>query len=186
MSNSTKQFNIHEDWTVVILGFLIIGISLFIFLPEIPIFIWSSVSDLKEKVLNSENLQIIGIQFLYLIAIGIVGTFLVGKSVKYFLAVFPIVYILTLLALLAAGNSEIKALNLEAVIFSLLIGLVIGNFFKLPDWFRNALSTELFVKIGLVLLGTSVIFSDILKAECSFNLWCFCCHCHFGSYKRGF
>ncbi|QSW88166.1 putative sulfate exporter family transporter [Flavobacterium endoglycinae] len=164
MSNSTKQFNIHEDWTVVILGFLIIGISLFIFLPEIPIFSWSSVSDLKEKVLNSENLQIIGIQFLYLIAIGIVGTFLVGKSVKYFLAVFPIVYILTLLALLAAGNSEIKALNLEAVIFSLLIGLVIGNFFKLPDWFRNALSTELFVKIGLVLLGTSVIFSDILKA----------------------
>ncbi|WP_343616866.1 putative sulfate exporter family transporter [Flavobacterium sp.] len=164
MSNSTKQFNIHEDWTVVILGFLIIGISLFIFLPEIPIFSWSSVSDLKEKVLNSENLQIIGIQFLYLIAIGIVGTFLVGKSVKYFLAVFPLVYILTLLALLAAGNSEIKALNLEAVIFSLLIGLVIGNFFKLPDWFRNALSTELFVKIGLVLLGTSVIFSDILKA----------------------
>lgn len=164
MSNSTKQFNIHEDWTVVILGFLIIGISLFIFLPEIPIFSWSNVSDLKEKVLNSENLQIIGIQLLYLIAIGIVGTFLVGKSVKYFLAVFPIVYILTLLALLAAGNSEIKALNLEAVIFSLLIGLVIGNFFKLPDWFRNALSTELFVKIGLVLLGTSVIFSDILKA----------------------
>jgi uncharacterized integral membrane protein (TIGR00698 family) len=42
--------------------------------------------------------------------------------------------------------------------------LLIGNFFKLPDWFKSALSTELYVKIGLVLLGTSVIFSDILKA----------------------
>ena len=41
---------------------------------------------------------------------------------------------------------------------------MIGNLFKLPEWFRNALSTELFVKIGLVLLGTGVIFSDILKA----------------------
>jgi uncharacterized integral membrane protein (TIGR00698 family) len=57
-----------------------------------------------------------------------------------------------------------KAINLEAVIFSLSIGLLLGNLFKLPEWFRNALSTELFVKIGLVLLGTGVIFSDILKA----------------------
>jgi uncharacterized integral membrane protein (TIGR00698 family) len=42
--------------------------------------------------------------------------------------------------------------------------LLVSNTFRLPDWFRAALSTELFVKIGLVLLGTSVIFSDILKA----------------------
>jgi uncharacterized integral membrane protein (TIGR00698 family) len=42
--------------------------------------------------------------------------------------------------------------------------LLIGNIFKLPQWFRDALSTELYVKIGLVLLGTGVIFSDILKA----------------------
>jgi uncharacterized integral membrane protein (TIGR00698 family) len=42
--------------------------------------------------------------------------------------------------------------------------LVIGNLFQLPEWFRAALSTELFVKIGLVLLGTGIIFSDILKA----------------------
>ncbi|HJY12325.1 MAG TPA: putative sulfate exporter family transporter, partial [Flavobacterium sp.] len=92
------------------------------------------------------------------------GAFLIGKSTKHFLLVFPIVYFLTVIALIIAGNTEIKALNLEAVIFSLIIGLAIGNFFKLPEWFRSALSTEVFVKIGLVLLGTSVIFSDILKA----------------------
>ena len=63
-----------------------------------------------------------------------------------------------------AGNAAVKSVNLEAVIFSLTLGLIIGNFFKLPDWLRSSLSTELFVKIGLVLLGTSVIFSDILKA----------------------
>lgn len=55
-------------------------------------------------------------------------------------------------------------MNLEAVIFSLLIGLLIGNIFKLPRWFHAGLSTELFVKIGLILLGTSIIFGDILKA----------------------
>src|SRR5690606_34229509 len=34
----------------------------------------------------------------------------------------------------------------------------------LPSWFKEALSTELYVKIGLILLGTTVIFGDILKA----------------------
>ena len=163
MSTSTK-FTIHEDWTVVILGFLIIGISLFIFLPEVPVFKWTNGTDLIANVFEIKNIQTIGLQFLYFIAIGTIGTFLVGKSIKNFIFGFPIIYILTIIALIIAGNSEVKALNLEAVIFSLVIGLIIGNFFQLPEWFRSALSTELFVKIGLVLLGTSVIFSDILKA----------------------
>ena len=163
MSTSTK-FTIHEDWTVVILGFLIIGISLFIFLPEVPVFKWTNGTDLINNVFEIKNIKIIGFQFFYFIVIGIIGTFLVGKSVKNFIFGFPVVYVLTILALIIAGNTEVKALNLEAVIFSLAIGLIIGNFFKLLQWFRSALSTELFVKIGLVLLGTSVIFSDILKA----------------------
>lgn len=164
MSTQPKPFTIHEDWTVVILGFIIIGISLFIFLPEVPVFSWSNTTDLTTKVFDFKNLKTLFIQFIYLISIGTFGTFLIGKPTKSFFFVFPIVYFLTLIALILAGNSAIKSINLEAVIFSLLIGLAIGNFFKLPDWFRSALSTEVFVKIGLVLLGTSVIFSDILKA----------------------
>ncbi|MCC9071033.1 putative sulfate exporter family transporter [Flavobacterium sp. F-65] len=164
MSIKTKQYTIHEDWTVVLLGFLIIGISLFIFLPSVPVFKWSNGNDLLYHVFDSENLQIIGLQFIYLISIGTIGAYLTGKSAKNFLLGFPIVYVLTIVALIIAGNTTIKGFNLEAVIFSLIIGLSIGNFFKLPEWFRSALSTEIFVKIGLVLLGTSVIFSDILKA----------------------
>ncbi|WP_433812813.1 YeiH family protein [Flavobacterium johnsoniae] len=164
MSTQSKKFNIHEDWTVVILGFIIIGISLFIFLPEVPVFNWSNPADLQTKVFDYQNLEILFIQFIYFISIGTLGAFLIGRPVRYFLFTFPVVYILTLAALILAGNAAIKSINLEAVIFSLIIGLVIGNFFKLSEWFRSALSTEVFVKIGLVLLGTSVIFSDILKA----------------------
>ena len=164
MSQKTKQFSIHEDWTVVVLGFLIIGISLFLYLPSVPVFKWSNGANLVNDVLAYENLQILLIQFIYFISIGSFGIFLVGKSVKNFLLGFPVVYLLTVVALVLAGNTFVKGLNLEAVIFSLAIGLFIGNFFKLPEWFKTALSTEIFVKIGLVLLGTSVIFSDILKA----------------------
>ena len=164
MSQKSKQFSIHEDWTVVVLGFLIIGISLFLYLPSVPVFKWSDGSNLASDVLAFENLKILLIQFIYFISIGSIGILLVGKSVKNFLLGFPAIYLLAVVALIIAGNTFVKGLNLEAVIFSLIIGLVISNFFKLPDWFKTALSTEIFVKIGLVLLGTSVIFSDILKA----------------------
>lgn len=164
MSQKTKQITIHEDWTVVVLGFLIIGISLFLYLPSVPVFKWSNGTDLLNDVFDLGNLQVLLLQFVYLFLIGLLGTFLVGKSIKNFLLGFPVVYVLTFIALIIAGNTGVKAVNLEAVIFSLIIGLLISNFFKLPEWFRTALSTEIFVKIGLVLLGTSVIFSDILKA----------------------
>ncbi|WP_281636199.1 YeiH family protein [Flavobacterium marginilacus] len=164
MALKTKQFTIHEDWAAVLLGFLIIGISLFIYLPSVPVFKWSNGADLQNNVCSGTNIKELFLQFIYLLGIGILGVFLVGKSVKKFLLGFPIVFVLTVAALIIAGNTVIKGLNLEAVIFSLIIGLSIGNFFKLPEWFRTALSTEIFVKIGLVLLGTGVIFSDILKA----------------------
>ncbi len=99
-----------------------------------------------------------------MLVIAVLAAVVNGKAVKSFVINFPLVYLLTVVALIIAGNKTLKDLNLEAVIFSLAIGLLIGNFFKLPEWFRNALSTELFVKIGLVLLGTSVIFGDILHA----------------------
>jgi len=68
------------------------------------------------------------------------------------------------LALIITGSSAVSYLKLEVVIISLLIGLLISNFFKVPGWLQKSLSTEFFVKIGLVLLGTGIIFGDILKA----------------------
>src|SRR6187551_16320 len=159
-----KQPLLSEDWTVVLLGFLIIIITLSGFILPVPAFGWKSSQELIGKVFSGSNLAIIGLQFVFVLAIAILGALLTRKPLKSFLVVFPVVYVLTIVALVIAGNSSMKAINLEAVIFSLSIGLMLGNLFKLPDWFRNALSTELFVKIGLVLLGTGVIFSDILKA----------------------
>ena len=162
--STTKQPLLSEDWSVVLLGFLIICITVFGFILPVPSFGWKNSDELMSKVLSVKNLGIIGLQFLYVFVIAGIGSVLTGKSPRSSFVVFPTVYILTILALIIAGNATIKGFNLEAVIFSLVIGLLIGNLFRLPEWFRAALSTELFVKIGLVLLGTGVIFSDILKA----------------------
>ena len=163
VSVSKTGVALHEDWVVVLLGFLIIFVSLVGFGVAAPVYSWKKESDLG-NVFAAGNLSAIVWQFLYAFIVGIFSVLLTKKPLKAFLIVFPVVFLLTLVALILAGNNEVKALNLEAVIFSLSIGLIVGNSVNLPAWFRSALSAEMFVKIGLVLLGTSVIFSDILKA----------------------
>ncbi|WP_128544736.1 YeiH family protein [Larkinella soli] len=163
-STEKPAVTLPEDWAVVGLGFLIIVLALTGLQVPSPAFGWSTGADLTGKVFAAGNLTLIALQFVFVYAVALLGALLTGKPLRAFLAGFPILYLLTLVALILAGNSRVKTLNLEAVIFSLSIGLLIGNLFRLPDWLRPALATELFVKIGLVLLGAGVIFSDILKA----------------------
>ncbi len=164
MSPGKNQLAIHEDWAVVIAGFLIIIAAISGFQSPVPQYNWSSISELSSKVFVPANLLNIFWQFFYVAVVAAVIALITGKPVIKIITVFPVIYFLTVIALVLAGNKQIKALNLEAVIFSLVIGLLIGNLFKLPASFRSALNGELFVKTGLVLLGTSVIFTDILKA----------------------
>jgi uncharacterized integral membrane protein (TIGR00698 family) len=159
-----KKFILHEDWAVVLLGFLIIAVALSGFILPVPVFNWSNEEDLFSKVFASKNLLLVLWQFLFVIIAAIVGAVLTGKPLKIPLLGFPAVYVLTVIALIIAGSATIRSLNLEAVIISLTIGLLLNNFFTIPQWLRNSLSTELYVKIGLILLGSSVIFGDILKA----------------------
>jgi uncharacterized integral membrane protein (TIGR00698 family) len=169
MSNTTavsakSKLNLTEDWAVVLLGFSIIFLFIGGLIFPAPSYSWKNGSDLVEKVLAVENLVRILIQFGVVFVFSIFGALLTGKSINSTLRVFPLLYLISVLALIITGNGAVKSLNLEAVIFSLSIGLIIGNTIQLPDWFRAVLSAEMFVKIGLVLLGTGVIFGDILKA----------------------
>lgn len=164
MSNQKTTFTLTEDWTVVVYGFLIIGLTLIGLKIPNPTFGWKDSSELFEKVLTISNLINVASVFLIVYAIATLATLTLGKNVSATLKGFPIVFILTFIALILAGNAFLKNWNLEAVIFSLSIGLIISNFFTVPAWLKDSLSTELFVKIGLVLLGTSIIFGDILKA----------------------
>ena len=159
-----KKSILTEDWTVVLLGFIIIGVALLGIKIPSPSFGWETASDLTEKVLTAGNLIKLGQIFVFTYIIAVLAASVLGKSVSGTVKGFPIVFALTSLALILAGNAFLKNWNLEAVIFSLTIGLVLSNFFSLPAWLTESLSTELFVKIGLILLGTSVIFGDILKA----------------------
>lgn len=160
----SKSFSITEDWVVVILGLALVFLALSgVIIPK-PTYTWNDVQDLGYTVFSAKNMLAILGQFVAVYVVAIIGAWLLNKDIKSLLIVFPTVYLLTVLALVLAGNKFVKEYNLEAVIFSLGIGLLISNLYTLPEWFKQALSTELYVKIGLILLGTTVIFGDILEA----------------------
>lgn len=164
MSEKKSFISLSEDWTVVIFGFVIIALALIGLKIPSPVFGWKSPDELFGSVITIDNLGKMFVVFLIVYSVAILATGVLNKNIWDTIKGFPVVFFLTTLALILAGNAFIKNWNLEAVIFSLSIGLIISNFFSVPDWLKASLSTELFVKIGLVLLGSSVIFSDILKA----------------------
>ena len=110
---------------------------------------------------NIWNSVLIGLGFLVLCA---VGNALMGRSVPNFLVAFPVVFILTWLSLFIAGNTTVTYYGLEFALWALVIGLFISNVIGLPEWMKEGVRTEYYIKVGLVVLGTSILFGEILQA----------------------
>ncbi len=159
-----KRFQASEDWTANITGFLIIVLTLFQIKPSWPVFTWKNSEGFFDKVLNLDNLGHILIVFGFMWLLSLFAGKISGKPMKNIVKGFPVIFVLTLIAQLIGGNQFMQDWGLETVIFSLLIGLFISNVLSVPEWLKESLSSELFVKIGLVLLGTSVIFGNLLQS----------------------
>jgi len=79
-----------------------------------------------------------------------------------FLVAFPAVFLLAVLAYVMAKQAVIEKYNLEYVLWALLVGMIICNTIGTPAWLKPAVRGELFIKIGLVLLGAEVLFGRLL------------------------
>jgi len=119
---------------------------------------------LPGKVFQWDNFSRIiytGIAYLLL---AIIGIKLLGRSVGKFIAGFPIVFGLAWLSRFLAGNALPVDWGIEYVIFALVIGLLISNTVGIPEWLREAVQTEYYIKTGLVVLGAGLLFFEILQA----------------------
>ena len=116
------------------------------------------------KVFSGDNLWtsiLIGLGFLILAA---VGNALMGRSVGKFLIGFPVIFILTWLSLFIAGNTTVSYYGLEFALWALVLGLFISNVLGLPAWMKEAVRTEYYIKVGLVIMGAGILFGEILQA----------------------
>lgn len=164
-----KQF-ISEDWFSVAAGFFIIAFTLLFFnlAPALPMFFgakeqWLGDDFFSHFFTNPNLLKLIYI-FIAFGLIAYAGRKMSGQSSKWFGASFGFVFLLALIAQIIASHTSIKSLSLETVLFSVILGLILGNFFKLPHWLKSGIQSEFYIKIGLILLGTTVLFSSIMKA----------------------
>jgi len=159
-----------EDiWAVLIASVLIAGVLIWALLaPDFkfvaPAYQWASANDLFGKVLHPNNLLLIGGIGVVFALISAVAVWSAGSSVRNYLASFGLVFVLAVFSLLIAGNKSINQYGIEYVVFALLIGLALSNLMRVPTWLTTAARSEFFIKTGLVILGTSVLFTDIVQA----------------------
>ena len=115
------------------------------------------------KALSGENLLRVFWLLIGLAVLSAIGLSLMGTAASSFIKGFWFIFILSAIAFLIAGNTWISYLGLEVVFWALIFGLIVSNFFGVPEWLKPAIKTEFFIKIGLVLLGAEQLFSTIIR-----------------------
>ena len=75
-----------------------------------------------------------------------------------------VIFLLAVAALALAEQAVFKAWGIEYVVFALLLGLALNHAGLVPGWVREAARSELYVKTGLVLLGGTIVFGELLQA----------------------
>ena len=153
-----------EDWLAVWVAFLSMALVLVGIRPALPAFGWTAFDDLTSAVMGGQNL-------LRLLTVGAgVGAlagaaiFLMDRSAARFLVGFPAVYALAALSQVVAGNVGVSAYRIEYIIVAVALGMLISNTLGVPAWLTDAIRTEFYIKTGLVILGTSIVFDDLLRA----------------------
>jgi uncharacterized integral membrane protein (TIGR00698 family) len=152
-----------EDWWACWIGFFIILLAILGILPAVPkIAKWTSLAGIFPKGWST-----LWTAILLCITIGVLTTIacaFMKVEIKRYIPGFIIIFILAFLAVIIGSQKFIKAWGIEYVIWALFFGLIISNLFKVPKILKAAGQTEFFVKIGLVCMGATILFSVVLKA----------------------
>lgn len=122
-----------------------------------------TANSIPGKVFTGENIGKsvkFGIVFFIL---AIIGLAIMGREAGKFAIGFPLVFIIAWLSRFIAGNALASDYGFEYVVFALVLGLLISNTIGTPEWLKPAVLTEYFIKIGLVILGSGILFFEILQ-----------------------
>lgn len=144
-----------EDWVVVAVNAVLLALAALIpnYLPRIP-----------KDLLSFENWQ--NTLYLFIIVLGAlyIGWLMLGKPLKGLFISLMAVFSVSLVAQIVAAIPQVSYYGFESVFFSVIFGLLIRNLFHVPAWMKPAIQSEYFIKIGVVCLGATILFSDVMKS----------------------
>ncbi|MGE5236529.1 MAG: YeiH family protein [Acidobacteriota bacterium] len=158
-----------EDWWSVWFGLGIVVLALGSFAAGTSISGWAVVPgkwvrlDAALAGLASQTFGYVAI-FLLLGVVFSVSMAIMGQPLKEFVPGFVILFLGSLAIFVLAGWRVMEEFNVEAPLLALIVGLVISNLIKVPEWFRTSLRTEYYIKTGIVLLGATLPLTLIYSA----------------------
>ena len=169
LSNLWKK----EDWLAVWIGFIIIAAGAVAVLTgafdisAAKFSTWHLWEDVVEK--KSLLDQFTGVFWIKLlrtfVVLGVLftaGVKLQGGNIKEYLPAFAALFVLAVVVRLISAEFTLNR-YLEWAFWALIVGLLISNTVGVPQWLRPAIRTEFYIKTGLVVMGFSVLFSNIAK-----------------------
>ena len=150
-----------EDWLVVWMAFIILILATAGLITGIPrVGSWSSNITDSLGVGDLAGMVFLGLGILVLTSLGV---FLKKEDLSSYWKGYPVIFVMAVVSFVISKQSTIKYYGLSYVLWALLMGLIISNVIGLPDWLKGAIKTELYIKIGLVLLGAEILFPTIVQ-----------------------
>lgn len=154
MKKWVSQFKT-EDWVVVAVSVLLLALAILIpnHLPKIP-----------KNLSEPDSWQSIFVLFVIVLLTLYLGWLMLGKPLKGLVLSLAAVFAVSILAQIVASVPQVSYYGFESVFFSVIFGLLIRNLFRVPEWMKPAIQSEFFIKIGVVCLGATILFSDVMKS----------------------
>ncbi|MCQ2111210.1 MAG: YeiH family protein [Bacteroidaceae bacterium] len=162
-----------EDWLATWIGAIIILVGIVSVLTGAFDFsalkfstwhLWESVEEPKSLLAQFNGAN--GLKFLLTsLVLGIlftVGSHLQGIKASKYIPAFIVLFLIAVVVRIISAEFTLNR-YLEWAFWALLVGLIISNTIGVPEWLKPAIKTEFYIKTGLVIMGFSVLFSNIAK-----------------------
>ena len=176
MANKSSQNLLRqEDWLAVWIGFIIIAAGALAVLTgwfdfsalKFSTWSWGEEEATKAVALGTQIGQWafwrkLIVTVLVLGSLFTIGVKLQGEKVSKYIPAFLALFVVAVIVRLVSAEFTLNR-YLEWAFWALLIGLLISNTVGTPDWLKPAIRTEYYIKTGLVIMGFSVLFSNIAK-----------------------
>jgi len=165
----------NEDWWACWLGWFILLLAIIGvhevkegkwavgILPAVPkIKTWTSLGAAFPK--GAATIWTTIVLCIFMGVLSLIGAAFMKVDIKRFIPGFIVIFALSFVAIVISKYAPVNKWGISYVLFALVFGLIISNIFKVPRILKAAGLTEYYIKIGLVCMGATIMFSVVLKA----------------------
>jgi uncharacterized membrane protein YadS len=160
-SSSWSELIRKDDWWAIWIGLILLAAAVALFLNGGSIK-WIAIAPQKWShpdqafaQLRQHLVQYAALFVLWAVALG-TGVAALGFKLTRFLPAFLTVYVASLAIYFLGLWDQAAHYNLEPPLVALALGLLVSNTVKTPSWLESSLRVELYIKIGIVLLGAGL------------------------------